>query len=166
MKLLPSIEEIVLENEHSPIPLTPEQLAETHRRKIVSVNRTYARLRRLGKIPDKHKRKAIKQYTEEDVAELATMDVVDKTMRLRILSNIAKSGNDNIRISAIKALEDLDRISGANIGPPPPSNDEERITRLSRLMVAVGRPLADAAMAKAFGGNNELPQTEGSPQHP
>jgi len=75
--------------------------------------------------------------------------------RLRILSRLVRTGAPMIKITAIKAIEDLTRVTTERIGPPDPLSADEAISRLARLMIAAGKKISSAAFSRAFEESNE-----------
>ena len=89
-------------------------------------------------------------WTPADVEAIVNSTVMPELERLQKLSNMARFGPDAISIAAIKSLEDLGRARGQTVGPGKPLTLPEQVTRLSRLLTAVGRKVADLAFRVAF----------------
>jgi hypothetical protein len=85
---------------------------------------------------------------------------------IRVLSHLVRTGAPAMKISAIKALEDLTRSSERQVGPPPPMTHAERRERMARLMRAVGPELTDEAREDAFGRTPEGGVLAGTPAPP
>lgn len=75
--------------------------------------------------------------------------------RLRILSRLIRTGAPAVKIQGIKAYEELTRSTTERVGPPEPLNDEERVARLARLMMAVGPDITAQAQEVAFAQEDE-----------
>lgn len=161
----------VLENALSEKPLKWRDLAHLIGVAPASVYRTATRLRAEGLLPKSPVKIRDKTaYASElrdltpdpppgtptfweakDVVEVVNSPVMSESDRLRRLSEMARNGADAISIAAIKALEDLGRSRGTTVGPGPPLTVDDQITRLSRLMLAVGPEVAARASEAAFG---------------
>lgn len=157
---------LIWEDAWSKNPMAPRHLAQKLGVNPMSVHRIRARLRYENKLPKRRRRvfhkktapeepvappsRPIRTATEADIAAIITNPSMDKEERIRALSDIARSSTDSVRISAIKALEDFERITGQTIGPPAPLTQDEQAERLSRLMAAVGRETTDLALKLAF----------------
>lgn len=94
--------------------------------------------------------------TEALFALVEDKEIVDAEDRKKILSLIIKASTDEARIRAISLLESIESATVRQIGPPPPSNDVERASRLAILMKSVGRTVTDAALTQAFPPENPL----------
>lgn len=84
--------------------------------------------------------------------------------RQRSLSQLGRTAPPLARIQAIKALEEISKVSEQRVGPGPPLTSEDRQTRLARLLTAV--PLEDAlgAWEKAFNYRPHPPEQAPQPQ--
>lgn len=71
--------------------------------------------------------------------------------RLKVLSRLIRTGAPQVKIAAIKAYEELTRTSEGRIGPGTPLTDDEKATRLARLLMGVGETIAKTAWETAFG---------------
>jgi len=84
------------------------------------------------------------------LADIEQEKVLDTEQRRQVLSRLARRAPEPVRVSAVRALEELDRATGKQVGPPPPSSPEEAATRLATLLAAVGRQVGDAAVRMAL----------------
>lgn len=147
---------IILENEKlGKKKLAPRHLAEKYNVKVFSVHRVMARLRNQGlvvrkKLKVRRPKPQFAALTPADVAEIVASDSMDKATRVKTLSQIAALATDSVRISAIKALEDIERGEGSTVGPSPPLTSEEAVSRLARLMFAIGPELTEIARQRAL----------------
>jgi len=110
-----------------------------------------SRLRKRGLLPDRAEnirlRTSVGAPPESLLPVLAGLTAPE---RRRILEEIAKTGAEATKISAIRALEELDRQAGGSIGPKPPLSVAEKVNRLARLMLAVGPSIVEQARVAAF----------------
>ena len=170
---------LILENEASPNPLSPVELAHLYGLNVDSIYRVMTRLRRDGRIkggdgPDTHHKggrpidyeaKRLQDVVNTAVTapgfplptpSLADIDaaLLDSHMtlaeRMEILTRWARSDSPMISMTAISKLGELDRGRGTHVGPPEPLNSSERSTRLAALMSAMGREEVDSALLIAF----------------
>lgn len=157
--------------------LTVLQLSEKTGASSASLYRVQNRLRKEGILAEpmgfagKRSKRGPKPYrstlvaTVGDVEKLAASPTLSKEERVRALSEIAQLATDSVRISAIKALEDIERGTGTHIGPPIPLDEQGQVERLSRLMQAVGPQVTEKARQRAFSASKEasgeLPQEAG-----
>jgi hypothetical protein len=75
---------------------------------------------------------------------------LDRDARRRKYEQIAHTADSTKdQMTAMKALEDMDSASAVGLGPKAPLTEAEKITRLSRLMCAIGEPLTLAALKVA-----------------
>lgn len=92
------------------------------------------------------------QFDPEDMLErIKRGEVPDEKERKQMLSLIMALGTDQHKIAAIKELGAIDAAKNRGIGPPPPSNDSERVQRLAAIMYAVGQDITKQATEAAFG---------------
>ncbi len=80
--------------------------------------------------------------------------------RLRILSEIASSGQDIAKIQAITRLEEFERAAGTNYGPPPPTTKEDTV----KLLVELMRSIPAEWVAEAIGEHNGAAEPETAPK--
>jgi hypothetical protein len=155
----------ILENALAPIPRPITQLAVELNCSADTLYALCSKLRRQGRL-SLTKRQTVgaveglklpdslpgSQVAQDNALNLALDKEVpmDRLTRIKSLTRIAKIGQDANKIQAIKALEELERGSGTQVGPPPPVSEEEKTQRLARLMVVVGQPITDAAHKLAF----------------
>jgi hypothetical protein len=81
------------------------------------------------------------------------------TERVKVLSHLIRTGAPAIKIQAIKTLEDLSKATEQRVGPPKPLTEDERVARLSRLLLAVGEQTATKAWEATFDYTPERPKT-------
>lgn len=70
--------------------------------------------------------------------------------RRQLLTRLAQRGQDSIRVQAVKALEDMERVRGTQVGPPEPSDGAEQRERLVQMLNMIGKDQAVLAMAEAY----------------
>ena len=85
-----------------------------------------------------------------EALESAQSDIMHKDERARRLSQIARLAPSNVSVLAVKALDDQERGSGLSVGPPEPLEHSERLERVARLLLALGRPAAEEAFSLAY----------------
>lgn len=163
-----SIKRMVIENAASPTPRSPQELAEELGVRLDSVYECMSRLRRQGRLKPSDRQAAAAvpvrptKQGEPDVsgdasafdprqllADLASETVLSDEDRRRVLSRIARVAPGAVKVQAIKALEDMDRQQGRQVGPPAPSTDEEQIYRAARVLECLGRKNGEAAVLRA-----------------
>lgn len=83
--------------------------------------------------------------------DLLAEPLISPLDRLKVLSRLIRTGAPQVKIAAIKAYEELTRTSEGRIGPGTPLTDDEKATRLARLLMAVGETVAKTAWETAFG---------------
>lgn len=89
--------------------------------------------------------------TAEDlVRSLDAEGIIAPIDRLKMLSRLIRTGSPMIKIAAIKALEDLSKVTDGRVGPPSPLEEEDRVARLGRLIMAVGEKTLISSIAIAF----------------
>lgn len=88
--------------------------------------------------------------TEDLVRSLDHEGIISPIDRLKMLSRMIRVGSPMIKIAAIKAIEDLSKTTEGRVGPPAPLTEEERVVRLSRLMLAVGEQTTRSALNVSF----------------
>ena len=98
----------------------------------------------------------LKRDPEALIRAISDEPILGPIDRLKILSRLVRTASPIIKISAIKAIEDLSRSTEGRVGPPPPLTEEDRVARLARLMLAIGETTVRAALAITF----PTPQTE------
>lgn len=99
------------------------------------VQRTSAGARLLGVAAKFREQQAgVGQLTAEELLE----GVLTPDGRRRVLSGLARSGPEPVQVSAIRALEEMDRQTGQQVGPPAPVTDEEVVERQGRMLYAAG----------------------------
>lgn len=71
---------------------------------------------------------------------------------MRLLSILAQEAAPAVQVSALKLLDDLQarHRPPASLGPPPPMTDSQKVSRLARLMDAVGPRISRLAAEEAF----------------
>lgn len=84
------------------------------------------------------------------LGDFSGIEVMDKESRLRGLSFLATAAPPAVQVQAYKALNEMERETGVQAGPPPPLTDEEMVGRLADLLGAAGPSLAFEAMKRAF----------------
>jgi hypothetical protein len=167
--------EAILANEAykgTPEYRSPTELSERFQ---VHINTIYTYRRRLalkGKLKLADKSQSLKSFTdpesqhEEKVKRKTYRDIIndpdalvrsvsDEPLlgpldRLRVLARLVRTGSPLIKISAIKAIEDLSKNTEGRIGPPPPLSEEDYVARMAKLMLGVGETLTQKALLVAF----------------
>jgi hypothetical protein len=82
--------------------------------------------------------------------EWASLGHLDRAARRRKYEEIAHTASNlKDQMMAMRALEDMDSITAEGLGPKAPLTDKDKISRLSRLMSAIGEPLTKAAFKVA-----------------
>lgn len=160
----------IIENANIPHPKPLTQLAQDLGVSVQTIYTLVSRLRRqgrlaattrqsVGSIPPQPPpslpgselaRQAILQQALDATAPL------NRTERIKRLSQLARGPRDAITIQAIKALEDMDQRAATQIGPPPPLTDHEKTERLARLMLMVGPEITEQAKLLAFSTSTTL----------
>lgn len=163
----------IVENAHTPNPLSPQELADAYGFSVKSIHQTMVRLRRQGRIPlssrqNPRKRpepvepqpdsltqilsKPPSEWSEGDMAAIDALPILTPDQRKKLLSAIGMRPAQGVgQSSALKILDDMDKAAKGGVGPPEPLTEEDRIVRLSRLMKAVGPQTSQKAMEAAFG---------------
>lgn len=147
-----TVAQIIIENNLLPVPHGLSDLARRHGGNPKTYHSTAVRLRKAGMLPTRageFKLPEAEKATPEDVARVVSSSM-SREERVAKLSEFGRNASENTAIAAIKALEDLERQTGDTVGPGVPLNDEQRVFRLSRLMMAVGPELTKQAMERAF----------------
>lgn len=70
---------------------------------------------------------------EQLLEEAASSPSMTREERMQALTVLAKNAPDAVKVAAIAKLEEFEKASGAQFGPPPPTNDEEVIQYLCDL---------------------------------
>lgn len=97
-------------------------------------------LRKVGYLP-----RADGTYSDPTTAD----SIRTAERRRERVEEIAATASDNIALSAIDRLEEMDRREGKATYVKPPLNDDEKVERLSRLIEACGPHLATKAFMQA-----------------
>lgn len=92
------------------------------------------------------------------VKDLDAEPLIPAIERMKVLSRIIRTASPAMKIAAVKALEDMTRAKEGRVGPPAPLTEEDRVARLSRLMMACGQTTVDAAYAVAFKDESSQPE--------
>jgi hypothetical protein len=87
---------------------------------------------------------------EKLLAGLECEAVLAPQERRQLLSRIARHAPAAIKIQALKALEEMDRQQGRQVGPPDPMTDEELTARVAVVLSSAGPHLGHAAIKKAL----------------
>lgn len=110
---------------------------------------------------------------EELLSLAATSSALTPDQRRQILSTLATTSPGPVTVSAIRALEEMDRAQGQNSGIPGPTTPAEAITRLGRILLAVAPQTLTAALkwaederAKIIAPDPGTPADEGAPVPP
>lgn len=93
---------------------------------------------------------------QELLAKIEKGEVPDEQERRKILGIIIATSTDQYKVSAIKALQDIDAAKDRGIGPPPPFSNSEKVERAAKILKFIGRKLARQAMEAAFGEKTAL----------
>lgn len=154
----PGLREALLYNETragEPDYLSIEELAEKFGCKVSYIYRLRYLLGFKGGATKLQSLKSVHttaRVTPEGVLQdLLNEPIVSPLDRLKILSKLIRTGAPPIKISAIKAIEELTRTSEGRIGPGPPLTDDDKITRLARLLLAIPQTLSAQAWETAYG---------------
>lgn len=94
---------------------------------------------------------------EELIKVIENEPILGPLDRIKILSRLVRTGTPALKIQAIKTLEDLSRVSEQRVGPPSPMTRDDRVARLSRLMLAVGEETVAMAHEVTFGYKPQKP---------
>lgn len=162
------IKQVVIENAASPNPRSPQELAEALGVRVDSIYECMSRLRRRGMLKPSERQSIVgasarssESHARVSAPDSSTLDpqvllvdlgsevVLSDEDRRRVLSRIARAAPGAVEVQAIKALEDMDRQQGRQVGPPAPSSDEEQIYRAARVLECVGRKNGEAAVLRA-----------------
>lgn len=163
-----SIKRAVLENAASPNPRSPLELAAELGVRPDSVYECISRLRRQGRLKPSDRQTVARAAPptarpnagdapgdggqldpQKLLIDLASEVVLSDDDRRRVLSRLARVAPGAVQVQAIRALEDMDRQQGRQVGPPPPSTDEEMIYRAARVLECVGRRNGEEAIMRA-----------------
>lgn len=99
--------------------------------------------------PAAREKKADSLSWEEIMELVKDGQILTSDERQKILSVLAVRGSQQTMVAAARALEDIDRQTGRQVGPPPPSSDEEMVYRGTRMLEALGRKNGEAAYREA-----------------
>jgi hypothetical protein len=154
---IPELEKLVLNNANSPSPVSWRQLALDEGVALNTILRIVKAYRQINRIPGSFVSRTWRppktivvpaaptepkngkfDLSEAILTLLGTGDAQDPLIRRKMLALIAAHSTDNNRLGAISKLEELDRMSGARIGPPEPQTDEEYAARLGLILYAAG----------------------------
>lgn len=83
--------------------------------------------------------------------DLLSEPLISQVDRLKILSRLIRTGAPQVKIAAIKAMEDLTKTSDDRVGPGPPLTDADKISRLARLLLALPEEISSQAWEVAYG---------------
>ena len=159
LEITATVKALCLANALMPKPLGPTDLAEKHSVKVGTVMAMNRLLRKQGLIPSSDRQvagavispvKRAKRDAEALTPEQLLEGVMTPEGRRRVLSSLAKSGAEPVKVSAIRALEEMDRQTGRQVGPGEPSSDEEYVERLGRLIYAAGSEIGGRAAKQAL----------------
>jgi hypothetical protein len=165
--------EAIIENVNRTHPLSFVELAGLLGCKVRTLYSIATRLRRQGRMPPRLEESRLltpmpeyrppepvtrslldtppSEWDENSLAQIDKLPVLNAAQRKKLLSAIGMRPSAGVgQAAALKTLEDIDRGSGTQIGPPPPLTEAQQIERLSRLMRAVGQIVAQKAMEAAF----------------
>jgi hypothetical protein len=160
------VSKAIIANARNPFPLSPVDLADALDVKPDSIYQLSARLRKQGRLapserqdsglpspmaPDGFLVRPPTDWTANDLAAIDRLPILSADQRKKLLTAIAmRPAGGLVQASAVGKLDDLDKGAASQIGPPAPLTEVQQIERLSRLMRAVGQPVATKAMEAAF----------------
>lgn len=155
----------VIANWNSPNPLPLPELAAKYGFNARSVQTSFHRCKRAGVIPehatqtnsprvvtrylDVHGRPVTNPEAPIDPAQ-RPRPTITSAARIKALEKLAESGRDTAKIAAIRALEDIDRASGALNWLPPIDTADQLTERLVAILRAAGREISRIAYEEAF----------------
>jgi len=129
------------------------------RRKLIREGALHSRVeKRMANKPKRVFRGgSIIDLNDPDALEILLRDepILKPIDRLKVLSRLVRLGTPQVKISALKTLEEFSRVSEARVGPPPPSTEDDMVALLGTLLLAI--PLSISRRAwKEVHGNDPL----------
>jgi len=93
-----------------------------------------------------------KAQTEEgQLKDLLSEPLISPLDRLKVLSRLIRTGSPPVKITAIKAYEELTRTSEGRIGPGPPLTRDDKVARITKLLLALPVDITAEAWEIAYG---------------
>ena len=148
-----TVKSIVLMNDAAAKPLGPTELAAAHDLKRTTVMSITRLLRSRGMIHGSQRQvaRALPGKPRPAVNEQELLEgLLSTDGRRLVLSKLAQSGAEPVRVSAIRALEDMDRQSGQQVGPPEPTGDVALAERVGTMLTSVGSEVGRVAIKQAL----------------
>ena len=154
-----TVRSAVIQNAQAPRPLSAQELANVLGVERDRVHEAASRLRREGKI-GRSRRQVTRAINVPATPGLPTpapvlteAELLEGLLtphgRRKVLSRLAQSGPEPVQVSAIRALEEMDRQTGRQVGPPEPTGDPEHVARLARLVYCAGSEIGERAIEDA-----------------
>lgn len=107
----------------------------------------------IGQLPALESNKSAPQPKisfEKLLIEAETSPVMSRDERLKVLSLLAKTAPDAVKVAAVAKLEEFERAAGSQFGPPPPSSREAVVNYLCELLDGIDLELVQEAISRVY----------------